>query len=121
MLEKEYIDETCNYIKEIFSYNRPIVWSWGAHHFRHVEYRNMPALRFEVCGFLHQGDVVVAYNRGADTFEVYCLDSSDSVVKEQEDIYLAELTTVVDSMVENNTSQEEYQTQVLAWGEEIDI
>ncbi len=115
MLEKEYINEICNYIKEIFSYSRPIVWSWGAVVFHNTEYKEMPALRFEVNGFIHKGDVIVAFNGGADAFEVYCLDKSDTVVTSKDDVYFDELVGVIDGMVETVASDETYHKQIGDW------
>ena len=115
MLEKEYINEICNYIQEIFSYSRPIVWSWGAVVFNNTEYKEMPALRFEVNGFIHKGDVIVAFNGGADAFEVYCLDKNDTVVTSKDDVYFDELVEVIDGMVEKAGSTETYNAQITEW------
>ncbi|MFR9542446.1 MAG: hypothetical protein SNG27_08715 [Rikenellaceae bacterium] len=101
-MEREYIDEICNYIKEIFSYSRPIIWSWGAEKYRNIAYNDMPALRFNVNGYLHKGDVIVALNEGADAFEVFCLDDSDKVIKSKDDVYFDELVGVIDKFVEND-------------------
>ncbi|MFI3293847.1 MAG: hypothetical protein SNI70_10070 [Rikenellaceae bacterium] len=114
-MEKEYIDEMCNYIKQIFSYKKSIIWSWGAVVFHHVVYKEMPALRFEVNGFLHKGDVIVAFNSGADAFEVYCLDKSEAVVNSKDDVYFDELVEVIDEMVEKEGSDETYQKRVRKW------
>ncbi len=112
---KEYIDEMCNYIKQIFSYRQSIVWSWGAIKFHHIEYKEMAAIRFEVNGFIHKGDVIVAYNGGADVFEVYCLDKSEAVVNSRGDVYFDELVEVIDEMVEKNSSEETYNKQLENW------
>ncbi len=115
MLEKEYIDEMCNYIKKIFSYSLRIVWSWGPDNYRHVVYKEMPALRFEVNGFVHKGDVIVAFNGGADAFEVYCLDKSEAVVNSRDDVYFDELVNVIDEMVEKDGTTEQYNAQLTEW------
>ncbi|MFR9543468.1 MAG: hypothetical protein SNH27_15635 [Rikenellaceae bacterium] len=115
MLEKEYIDEMCNYIKKIFSYSLRIVWSWGPDKYRHVVYKEMPALRFEVNGFIHKGDVIVAFNGGADAFEVYCLDKNEAVVNSKDDVYFDELVEVIDGMVEKAGSTETYNAQITEW------
>ncbi len=114
-MDKAYIDEMCNYIKEIFSYSQGVVWSWGAIVFNHTEYKEMPALRFEVNGFIHKGDVIVAFNGGADAFEVYCLDKNEAVVNSRDDVYFDELVEVIDSMVEKAGSDETYNEQIKDW------
>ncbi|MFR9546887.1 MAG: hypothetical protein SNJ29_15130 [Rikenellaceae bacterium] len=119
MIEKQYIYKTCNTIKEILSYNKPIVWSWGVEGFRYTEFQNMPALRFRVNGFLHKGDVVVAYNGGADTFEVYCLNRSNKISNSHDDVYFDVLVDVIDRMVEKDCSQENYSEQVSNWCKEL--
>ncbi len=118
-MDKAYIDQMCNYIKEIFSYSTPIIWSWGAVIFHHTEYKEMAALRFEVNGFIHKGDVVVAYNGGSDVFEVYCLGENDIVVSSNDDVYLDQLVEVIDSMVEKSGTKEEYNAQIIDWGETV--
>jgi hypothetical protein len=60
----------------------------------------MAALRFSVNGVIHKGDVVVAYNRGADAFEVYCLGGGDAIVSSHDDVYLDELVEAIDKLVE---------------------
>lgn len=114
-MDKEFIDEMCNYIKQILRSGGPILWSWGVENFRHIEYKEMAALRFKVNGFLHKADVVVAFNEGADCFEVYCLNENDEVVKSKDDVYLQELVDVVDQFVEKDCSQKEYNAQLEEW------
>lgn len=72
----------------------------------------MAALKFTVNGFLHKGDVVIAYNGGADLFELYLLKKSE-VIKSMKGIYVDELVRVIDSSVEKNTSDVEYKKIVL--------
>ena len=115
-METEYRDQMCHYIKQILQSPGPILWSWGAEKYRHTEYQEMPALKFKVNGFLHKDDVVVAYNGGADCFEVYCLDKSEVVVRRKDDVYLDELIRVIDSMVEKDCSQAQYNAQIKEWG-----
>ena len=58
---------------------------------------------------------VVAYNGGADYFEVYCLDKSETEIKSKDDVYLDELIRVIDSMVEKDCSQAQYNVQITEW------
>ena len=58
---------------------------------------------------------VVAYNGGADCIEVYCLDKSETEIKSKDDVYLDELIRVIDSMVEKDCSQAQYNVQITEW------
>ncbi len=111
-METDFIKEMADYILKIIHSGGPVTWSWGPAVFRPVEYNGMAALRFTVNGFIHKGDVVVAYNRGADTFEVYCLDRNDAVVSSKDDVYFDELIDVIDGLVERQCSDEEYNPQL---------
>ncbi len=97
-----------NYILSIIRSGGPVTWSWGPAVFRPVEYDGMAALRFTVNGFIHKGDVVAAYNRGADTFVVYCLDRNDEVASSKNDIHLGELVDAIDGLVETRCPDAEY-------------
>jgi hypothetical protein len=103
-MDKQFIDEIAEYIRTILCSGGPVTWSWGVDRFRATEYRNMAALRFSVIGAIHKGDVVVAYNQGADTFEVFCLGDGDTIVSSNDDVYLDELLEVIDRFVERNGS-----------------
>ena len=100
-MEPDYIKEMAEYILKIIRSGGAVTWSWGPAVFRPVEYDGMAALRFTVNGLIHKGDVAVAYNRGADTFEVYCLDRNDKVLSSMGDVHLGELVGVIDRLVEN--------------------
>ena len=115
MIEREHLLAMCDYIKQILCHQRAILWSWGAENFRNVEYNEMPAVRFKVNGFLHKNDVVIAYNGGADYFEVFCLDANDEVVKSKDDVYLDELIGVVDMFVEKDCTEQEYSSKIERW------
>lgn len=119
MIEREHLLAMCDYIKQILCQQRAILWSWGAENFRNIEYRDMPAVQFTVNGFIHKGDVVIAYNGGCDYFEVFCLDANEAVVKSKDDVYLDELVGVVDGLVEKDCSQPQYNAQIKEWGATI--
>lgn len=114
-MSTEETNDMHSYIKQILSHSQAIVWSWGAIEFHNVEYKGMQALRFPVNGFLHKGYVVVAYNGGSDAFEVYCLNEADEVVKSNDDVYLNELVSTIDSMVEKEGSNQEYDKKRREW------
>lgn len=114
-MDVENINEVCNYIKEIFKHSWHIVFSWGAVEFENVVYKDMSALKFPVNGFAHKGYVVVAFNIGDDAFEVYCLNENDDVVKSKDDVYFDELVGVIDSLVEKDCSDKEYDKKLEEW------
>lgn len=55
-------------------------------------------MRFSVSGFIYKGDVVVALNRAADLYEVYCLDEAGKVVSSQDEVCFDELVDVIDRL-----------------------
>jgi hypothetical protein len=107
-------------IMEVLKFDYARVWSWGASDFCAVVYDNMPALRFTVQGFLFTGKVVVVLNEGADLYEIYCLDEAGNAVKSQTNVFIDELTEVIDRMVEKDSSQEEYVRRADGWLAETD-
>ena len=88
--------EMAAYILSIFRTQPMIVFSWGFHNAHPI--RN--GLRFSVNGYLHQGEVEVVYDEGADLFKVNTLNSDGSIKQQETDIYLDCLVRVIDGMVE---------------------
>ena len=81
------------YILQILRSQLMVVFSWG---FRNpTALPNDKGLSFMVDGFKYKGRVYVYYNEGTDLFDV-CLE--DGV--REEDVYLDNLVSVVDVMVE---------------------
>lgn len=81
------------YILKILRSQLLVVCSWGFHNPSALP--NDTGLSFMVDGFKYQGRVYVLYNQGADCFDV-CLEDG---IKE-EGVYLDNLVSVVDGMVE---------------------
>ena len=106
-MDAQFVNETAKYIMTVIKASQAIFYSWGTHSVKAVVYKEMAALQFTVSGFLHKGDVIVAYNGGADLFEVYLLKKGE-VIKSKKGIYVDELVRVIDASVEKNTSDEEY-------------
>ena len=73
-----------------------IVFSWGFHD----AYPIYNGIRFKLNGYLHQGDVEVLYDEGADLFVVNTLNEDGSIKQQETDIYLDCLVRVIDTMVE---------------------
>lgn len=83
--------EMAKYILSIFRTQPMIVFSWGFHD----AYPIHNGLHFSVNGYLHQGEVEVVYNEGADLFEVRLSDG-----RRETDVYADCLVNVIDRMVE---------------------
>ena len=74
----------------------PIVWSWGFHN---PTIYNDKVLGFNVNGHLHKGKVFLAVN-GSDLFEIYFTSHKGEIMQVQKDVYLEDLTTTIDNVVE---------------------
>ena len=74
-------------------------WSWGAHSYQAILYRDMPALCFRVSGCLHKGWVIVCYNSGSDLYDIYFLNVRKQVVNVLTDIYCDILGRIIDEKV----------------------
>lgn len=83
--------EMAAYILSIFRTQPMIVFSWGFH----GAYAIKDGLCFSVNGYLHQGEVEVKYDGGADLFEVHLSDG-----RIEADVYADCLVAVIDTMVE---------------------
>ena len=88
--------EMAKYILSIFRTQPMIVFSWGFHD----AYPIHNGLRFKVNGYLHQGEVEVRYDEGADLFVVNTLNEDGSIKQQETDIYLDCIVRVIDTMVE---------------------
>jgi hypothetical protein len=114
-MDSKFIDDTARYILTIIRSGGPVTWWWGSEAFRVTAYKGMAALRFSVNGFVHKGDVVAALNGGSDMFEVYCLDGDDNVVSRRDDVHLDELVGAIDTLVEKNCPDGEYNIKRRGW------
>lgn len=107
-MDKEYVMQVANTAREqlLVTTSIDVVLSWGVSNFIATIYKNMPALKFHVIGRLFQGNVIIALN-GADYYEVYLQNSSDSKCINEE-VCFDELGDVIDRAVEGGTDEEEY-------------
>jgi len=87
--------EMSNYIMQILKSQPAIVMCWGFHAPAAIS----NGLKFNVDGYLHKGEVTVTYDDVPDTFTVRTLKGGKTV-KETSGVYLDNLVTVIDSMVE---------------------
>lgn len=114
-MDANFINETAQYIQTIIKSGAPISWSWGVCDFKTSVYKEMAALQFNVSGFIHKGKVIVAYDRGSDAFEVYCLDDVGNIIDSRNDVYFNELIDTIDGMVEKKCSKAEYNRRLDEW------
>jgi len=89
------IFEDAHELLRVWSHNS-VVWSWGAHAWKLYERK---FLRFTVNGHLHKGHVWVMVN-GNDLFDVYLTSSQGNIKQVITQVYLDELTNIIDINVE---------------------
>lgn len=96
------MNNIANYIREILLTQLMVVFSWGAHNFKAIgeSEEGEGALEFKVNGFRHKGGVKIVLN-WLDTFDIYLLDNNGNVTEKVGDVYVDNLISVVDNMVEN--------------------
>lgn len=81
--------------------------SWGIEKFFGTVYNNMPALVVKVNGRIFTGNVVLAYNEGADLYEIYLLDCSGAKCI-TDGCYCDQLGEIIDEHIERGKDIEEY-------------
>ena len=94
----EHDIEIGQYILTIFERQPNIVASWGLDPktLKPIKY----GILFHVQGFKHTGLVQVTLNEGEDLFEVSLISDSGEMVKMVESIFLDELISTIDELVE---------------------
>lgn len=108
------VNEIAKYILQALLYNTPIFMSWGVDpkSIKPVMVENMPGLQFHTQAYLHTGYVQVVIDEGADTFVVRLLsDEDDTLLSTTEDVYLSDLTSVIDVLVERCDNYEDKVSQ----------
>ncbi len=91
------------YIMSILSTNMPVVMSWGFQKAKTIQ----NGLAFQVNGFIHQGEVKVVYNIGADLFDILLKDNKEEVTTQIHHIYFDQLIEVIDYAVEKIENYEQ--------------
>ena len=89
------------YILQILKSQLTVLCSWGPHNFKRLPENK--GLSFQVEGFKYQGKVIVMYNAGTDLFEVILAKTGEKV----EDVYLDNLISVIDNLVEKTLNYEQ--------------
>lgn len=108
-MDKEYVMQVAQTIREQLVTLTPtdVLMSWGIEGLIATVYQNMPALKIEVNGHLHVGDVIIALN-GSDYYEVY-LQNDKGTQCVNEEVCFDELGEVIDRAIESGTDKEEYE------------
>lgn len=81
--------------------------SWGIEKFFGTVYNGKPSLVAKVNGRLFSGNVVIAYNEGADLYEIYLLDCSGAKCI-ADGCYCDQLGEIIDEHIERGKDIEEY-------------
>ena len=103
-------------ILDKFQYPEVVFLSWGCYDFVAIEYNNMPALKFKTSGFLHKGNVIVAYNEAKKLYNVYIMKRNGDVKHMVEDIREDQLQKVIDGLVETqNDKSGDYYNKCMKW------
>lgn len=107
-MDKEYVMQVAQTVREQLLTLTPtnVLMSWGIKGFIATVHRNLPALKIEVNGCLHAGDVIIALN-GSDYYEVY-LQNNKGTECVNEEVCFDELGEVIDRAIESGTDKEEY-------------
>ena len=103
----EHDVEIGQYILTILKTRLDIVTSWGLdpETLRPIKY----GIQFHVQGFKHTGLVRVTLNEGEDLFEVSLISESGETKETRESIFLDELVSTIDELVEK---VEDYEKRV---------
>ena len=91
------------YIIAILRTQPMVVFSWGFHNPTAIE----NGLAFNVQGYKHTGRVEVVYDEGQDLFIVRTINQDGTKKKEVEGIYIDQLVSVIDNLVEKTEDYKE--------------
>lgn len=103
--------EIAKYILDIILINPVTPMSWGLKDPIpcYSESLSMPGLQIHVQGFKYTGNVQILLNQGSDTFEVRLTDNSGDILSTTKDVYLSDLVSVIDNLVEKT---EDYENRI---------
>ena len=105
---KVQLSEMAKYIWKILTANPSIPMSWGVDTNSLISSED--ALEFHVEGFLVTGNVRVVDIEGEDKLKVYLYNDDGSIQERIQDVYLDNLTDVIDEKVEKTAN---YGTKVM--------
>lgn len=88
--------QMAEFILKILSFRELTLMSWGFNSPKIIK----DGLQFKVQGFKHKGLVEVIYQHGIDLFKIRLVINENELVKEITEVYIDELTDVIDENVE---------------------
>jgi hypothetical protein len=111
-MEKKLTSDMARYIWTVLAYQPYVTMSWGID-MDSIE-SDEKSVEFHVQGFLFTGNVRITYIEGADVFQVTLYDEEGILKETINDVYLSDLTNVIDRHVENN-GDGNYKKKVGKW------
>ncbi len=88
--------QMADYLLQVLSYKKLLMMSWGFD--KPIVITD--GLQFDVSGFKHKGKVQIIYQHGLDLFMVKLLDYDMNEVKSFTEIYVDQLSELIDEHVE---------------------
>ena len=94
--------------KQLLCNNLNILLSWGITHLVAVVKNDMAALKFNVRARLHKGSVIIAYDEGSDTYQIFLRthDAPDRCIADE--AYCDNLVDIIDHAIESGDDPAEY-------------
>lgn len=110
--ELQYIASTA--LKQIIATtDENVFFSWGVNNVTASIYNGLPALVLVVNARLLRGFVIVAFNEGADLYDIYtasAIDEDGDEIKEiATGVYCDQLGDIIDHEIERGDNAEEYE------------
>lgn len=99
--------------KQVVRPNMMVYFSWGVSKKFYTIYREMATLGIKVSARLFKGYVMICYNRGTDSYDIYLrktLKADGELVRG--DVYFDELQDVIDKRIESGYSASDYEAFV---------
>lgn len=115
-MRQDYVIEVANEILKLLRIGAYKTMSWGMDRLVAIEYEDKPALKFNVNGFVHKGNVVIALDDGKDLYEIHLLKDSGEVKKSVREIYYDHLVDMADVLIETgDDTPDTYKKRVEEW------
>lgn len=107
----EYIKNVAETIRQQLFGLTPInvILSWGLSGMVATTCNEMPALRLNVNGRLHQGAVIIVLDESSDYYEIYLQDKNGKR-KVAEDLDFTQIGDFIDRTIERGENEQEYLT-----------
>ena len=115
--DQEWIEEILSTMKQVLcSAPAPVLMSWGIEALKSKWYDGMLSLSFQVNGFKYKGEVILAYDEGADLYQLILPgDNHPRNLKRIKDLYFDQVVEAIDNYIEKGCSDDEYGKKVTGW------